>query len=57
MARELAEFAHLAAQDGHHAIAQMMQQMSRHRRVKGMELRGNLAALKAGDKAETEGGE
>lgn len=56
-ARELAEFAFLTGQDGHHAVSQMLRQISRHRRVKGMELRGKLAVLKAVDREAAENGE
>lgn len=57
LARELAEFAFMAGQDGHHAVSQVLRQISRHRRVKGMELRGNLAVLREADRQTTERGE
>lgn len=50
LAQELAEFAHLVGQDGHHATAQMFRKLSRQKCVKGLELRGNLAVLRAGDR-------
>ncbi|GJD66871.1 hypothetical protein MPEAHAMD_7070 [Methylobacterium frigidaeris] len=49
MARELAELAFLANQDGHQATAQMFTQICRQRRVKNMELRGTLAVLGISD--------
>lgn len=49
MARELAELAYGLAQDGHPATAQLLRAMSRGRRIKGMELRSNLAVLKEDD--------
>lgn len=57
MAREIAEMAHSLAQDGHHATADMLRTMSRRRRVIGMELRANLAVLKAGDREAAGDGE
>ncbi|AWB22556.1 MULTISPECIES: hypothetical protein [Methylobacterium] len=57
MARELAEFADLMEGDGHHATAETLWGMSRRRRVKGIELRGNLAALAIADHEATEGGD
>ncbi|TNC04484.1 hypothetical protein FF100_36575 [Methylobacterium terricola] len=55
MAQELAEFADLMEEDGHHATADTLRAMSRGRRVKGMELRGNLAALRATGRETAEG--
>lgn len=57
LARELAEFAFMSGQDGHHAVSQVLKQISRHRRVKAMELRGNLAVLREADRAAAEDGE
>ncbi|MBA9071590.1 uncharacterized sporulation protein YeaH/YhbH (DUF444 family) [Methylobacterium sp. RAS18] len=48
-ARELAELAHRLMQDGHSATARLLRAMSRRLRVKGMELRGDLAVLTTGD--------
>lgn len=49
-AREIAELAYSLAEDGHHATASMLRTMGRRRRVRGMELRGDLAVLRAGDR-------
>ncbi|AWN51076.1 hypothetical protein DK412_04580 [Methylobacterium sp. 17Sr1-1] len=54
-AQELAEFAHRMDVDGHHATAETIRATSRARRVKGLELRGNLAALAIADHEATEG--
>ncbi|KMO21357.1 hypothetical protein [Methylobacterium platani] len=56
MAHELAEFADLMEADDHLATAATFRSMSRSRRVKGMELRGNLAALEVANHDATEGG-
>ncbi|TNC08759.1 hypothetical protein FF100_28380 [Methylobacterium terricola] len=45
MAQELAEFADRMEADGHHATVDTLRAISRGRRVKGIELRSNLAAL------------
>lgn len=49
LARDLATRAYELAQNGHHATAELFRQMGRRQRVKGMQLRGNLAALEASE--------
>ena len=45
-ARELAEIAEILRRDGHHASAEGMLNLNRHHRIRGMEGRGNLAAIR-----------
>jgi hypothetical protein len=47
-ARELAEIAETLRRDRHHASAEAMLRLSRHHRIRGMQDRGNLAALRDG---------
>lgn len=44
-ARELAEVSEALRRDGHHASAEAMLRLCHHHRIRGMEDRGNLAAL------------
>jgi len=47
VARECAEIAHTCRQEGGHEIAGGIQSLARHHRVKAVEARAQVAALKA----------